>query len=449
MKRNLFLRLCLMMIALLSLHSCIHDEVYSSSDPSSTEYTNKSLWKQDEKYIKNVMKVYTENEAEIKKVNGIPYWNYATTVDSFDESFVAIPVVDNGKVISVLKVPRHGKKIYFYYTDDKSDLLFFQALVFAKYKKAGMTDGSTAQTDGMACTRQWISVWLPDSESNPDGSGHWESVSIIKCKQIKDECVGVTNEFGQCEGGIGDDGGYTYPGLGGDGENEPEEEEEDPCKKIKDQRADLNFENNITNLKGKIGLKKETGYIQRTNGQYTYKNNGSASLDANELPLPKLSFPENKDIKGYMHTHVNDYSYDNPDGAGTITRQGFKIFSPADVNYFMELVKNALENGIPLEDIYAVMVSSGQSYQIRFTGTPDQIKIFTNSQIKILRNDFINFMKNRNANAKTRELGFFKFLDEKMNLKGVGLYRMNANGTTTELQPNANQTGIEENNCPQ
>ncbi|MDF2933558.1 MAG: hypothetical protein K0R36_2889, partial [Chryseobacterium sp.] len=147
-----------MMAVVLSLYSCIHDEIYSSSDPSSTEYTNKSLWKQDEKYIKNVMKVYAENEADIKKVNGIPYWNYATTVDSFDESFVAIPVVDNGKVISVLKVPRHGNKIYFYYTHDESDLLFFEALVFAKYKKAGMTDGSTAQTDGMACTRQWMSM---------------------------------------------------------------------------------------------------------------------------------------------------------------------------------------------------------------------------------------------------------------------------------------------------
>ncbi|MDF2934239.1 MAG: hypothetical protein K0R36_3570 [Chryseobacterium sp.] len=36
-----------------------------------------------------------------------------------------------------------------------------------------------------------------------------------------------------------------------------------------------------------------------------------------------------------------------------------------------------------------------------------------------------------------------------MNIKGVGLYRMNANGTTTELKQNANQTGLDENNCPQ
>ncbi|WP_407404800.1 hypothetical protein [Chryseobacterium sp.] len=58
-----------MMTVVLSLYSCIHDEIYSSADLPSTEYINKSLWKQDEKYIKNVMTVYTDNEEEIKKVS--------------------------------------------------------------------------------------------------------------------------------------------------------------------------------------------------------------------------------------------------------------------------------------------------------------------------------------------------------------------------------------------
>jgi hypothetical protein len=34
------------------------------------------------------------------------------------------------------------------------------------------------------------------------------------------------------------------------------------CEKIKKQRADTNFTNKITDLEGKTGLKKETGYIQ-------------------------------------------------------------------------------------------------------------------------------------------------------------------------------------------
>jgi len=147
-----------------------------------------------------------------------------------------------------------------------------------------------------------------------------------------------------------------------------------------------------------------------------------------------------------MHTHVNDYTYDNPNGPGTIMRTGIKIFSPADINYFMELLKNAKDAGRPLEDVYAVMISSKGNYQIQFTGTADQIKIFTNSQISNLGDSYKEFMKKY---SKQLELGFFKFLTEKMNLQGINLYRMNANNTTTELKPNANQTSVSENDCPQ
>lgn len=181
---------------------------------------------------------------------------------------------------------------------------------------------------------------------------------------------------------------------------------------------------------------------------YEYKNNASATLEANELSLPSPGLAENKDIKGYMHTHVNDYTYDNPEGPGTITRTGIKIFSPADVNYFMELLKNARDEGRPLEDVYAVLVSSKGNYQIRFTGTTDQIKVFTNSQMTILSYEFKNFILDYKDNSKKLEIGFFKFLTEKMNLQGINLYRMNSNGTTTELKPNANQTSVSENDCP-
>jgi hypothetical protein len=48
-------------------------------------------------------------------------------------------------------------------------------LVFAKYKKAEVPNGSIAQTDMITCTRQWMYMWYPDDESNPDpesGAGH-------------------------------------------------------------------------------------------------------------------------------------------------------------------------------------------------------------------------------------------------------------------------------------
>lgn len=134
MKRN-FLRLCLIMTVLLSLYSCIHDEVYSSSNPSSTRYTNKSLWKQDEKYIQNVMKVYLENENSIKKINGTPFWDYATTVNTFDEHFLMVPIIDKEKVVAVLQVPRKGSNILFLYSRNNEQIGFFQGSGFCQTQK--------------------------------------------------------------------------------------------------------------------------------------------------------------------------------------------------------------------------------------------------------------------------------------------------------------------------
>ncbi|MFY1047271.1 hypothetical protein [Chryseobacterium sp. GP-SGM7] len=346
MKKNLFLRLCLILMVTLSLYSCIHDEIISSSDSASTEYVNKSLWKQDEKYIKNVMKVYAENEAEIKKVNGIPYWNFATTVDSFDESYVAIPVVNNEKVVSVLKVPRHGKNIYFYYTNEEGDLNFFQGLVFAKTKKAGTPDGSMAQTDGMACTRQWISMWFPDNEQFPTpetGSGHWESVSVVKCKSIKDECVGVVNEFGICEGDTGDDGGYPYPGGGG-GEA-PQEEEETPCEKLTKIGKSSDTKSYMNTLKGKTNDTKEHGYVLAEAGGTVYDypvqgEDGKAGIT--------FTLGVGDKIDGYIHSHYTGL---------------LSIFSPDDMFSIAIFLKN---NAIKNLDTFVigVVTASGTQYMM-------------------------------------------------------------------------------------
>jgi hypothetical protein len=445
MKKNLFLRLCLMMAVVLSLYSCIHDEIYSSSDPSSTEYTNKSLWKQDEKYIKNVMKVYAENEADIKKVNGIPYWNYATTVDSFDESFVAIPVVDNGKVISVLKVPRHGNKIYFYYTHDESDLLFFQGLVFAKHKKAGMTDGSTAQTDGMACTRQWMSMWFPDSESNPDpdsGSGHWESVSIIKCKTIKDECVGVINEFGQCEGS-GDDGGYTYPGGGGGGGTEPEEEE-DPCDKIKAKFADQRVKNqfNALNTQANFDKDHEEAFYEKAadaNGsiiQSFTPVSGPPCADYVKLPSVKTG------ITGFGHTH-NNY-----DCKG---RQSILVPSADDIMVFLyTMVKQAGNVYGDYSQAYYLTVTSGGSYMFQYTGSTSPSGL--SFDIVALRKEYEKLfysLKEEHSNIPQdkAEKAFMKFLKESVNIDGLELYKVTPN-SSEKMEYDANTQSLIKTPCP-
>ncbi|NMR33841.1 hypothetical protein HIO71_06410 [Chryseobacterium aquaticum] len=124
------------------------------------------------------------------------------------------------------------------------------------------------------------------------------------------------------------------------------------------------------------------------------------------------------------------------------------MFSPADVAYFMDLVQNAQNKGQSLSDVYAVMVTSVSNYQIRFTGNQYQIKTFTKDQSDDHNDPFAKAMAYFTDTSKKLELGFLKYIQEKMLLYGITLYRMNTNGTTTEIKLNADKTDTVENNCP-
>lgn len=423
------------------MYSCVHDEITSLSDASSKEYTNKSLWKEDEKYIKNVMKVYLENESKIKKVNGTPLWDYAMTMGRTDESFLMVPVVEKGKVVAVLNVPRNGQRVYFTYTQVQNDIEFFQNLTSTRIKKAGntLTDNVSAK---IVCTTRTISVWIPDDEGNYNGSGHWDSRNVTECKrQDLENCVGEVLPDGTCLGGGGGDPGYPYPG-GGDN---PETPVESPCEKLKVQIATQVFKDNMKTLEGKTGEKKETGYSQRANGNYTYHTNASTNENSNTLSLPRADLLENKDIIGYMHTHVDDLTYTDSDG-NEVTRTGIKMFSPADVGYLMDMLANAQAAGRPLTDVYGVMVTSNGTYQIRFTGNKYQIKSFTKGQINAFKESYMKAMEN----SSNLEATFLNFLSEKMNVKATNLYKMNvnANGDTAEITLNNDKKTTSASNCP-
>ena len=85
MTKKLISWLAFMAVFIFIVQSCVHDEIYSSTDPSSKEYHSKSLWKEDEKYIKNVMKVFDEyaDKNYFTGNFGNVYWDYATTMGTF------------------------------------------------------------------------------------------------------------------------------------------------------------------------------------------------------------------------------------------------------------------------------------------------------------------------------------------------------------------------------
>ncbi|MDH6250464.1 hypothetical protein M2347_000191 [Chryseobacterium sp. H1D6B] len=268
----------------------------TASDLSSKEYENKSLWKQDEKYIKNVMQVYQKNEDKIKKTSGTPYWDYASTLESFDERFVMVPIVESGRVVSVMQVPRHGSKIRFYYTNFKNQIDFFQALIFAKYKKIIPSD--TSETDKtIVCKTESVSVWLPDNESNPDpgsGAGHWGVHSVVKCKQVLDNCSGVVGPNGECitGGSGGDPGEFPYPGGGGNSDKTP-------CEKVKTIGKSTRAKEIFKELKGKTtGTTAEHAYTFSDDGGIINENHIVGIPGSKEVNLP-ISSP----IDAYIHSH--------------------------------------------------------------------------------------------------------------------------------------------------
>ncbi len=243
---------------------------------------------------------------------------------------------------------------------------------------------------------------------------------------------------GNCGGSTGGNGGSGGSGSGGGGYPYTPEIKQlvDNCKIVKDQTTNTTFKSKITTLEGNTGLKGETGYIQRTDGNYTYKDTAGQTENSNTLSLPNSSLPENKNIMGYLHTHPNDYTYTDSNG-DEIKRNGIKMFSPADMWYFMDMLMNAQEAGRPLTDVYSVMVSSSGNYQIRFTGNQYQIKSFTKKQIEDFKISYVDYMSKYENDL---ESGFLNFISEKMNIKAINLYKMDKNGTNYEIKLTAEKT---------
>ncbi|GAA4149247.1 hypothetical protein GCM10022217_00910 [Chryseobacterium ginsenosidimutans] len=237
-----------------------------------------------------------------------------------------------------------------------------------------------------------------------------------------------------CDDGMPGGGFVTIP-TGGGGGDPNSSGLDDLCVQL--ESTSLGIADKITDLKGKVTLKTETGYIEKTDGSFDYKDIAATNSNSNSLTLGDPT----ADMTGYLHTHVNDFE----DSEGRM-RIGFKIFSPADVIYFNQMVGLAQQNGIPLNSIYAVMVSANVNYQIRFTGNVNQIKTMYTNTKEQYNEMYLNYFK---ANSKaSNELNFLKFIDEQMYVKGITLVKMNSNGTFTKKTLNADKTQVIDTDCP-
>lgn len=209
MRKNLLIHMVLYSVFLLMLASC-KMERGQDEGIKTQEYSSKSFWKEDEKYIRNIIKIYYANEQKIKKVEGTPYWDYAMSMGKYDESFMVVPIVKGGRVITTLTCAKFGEKVYFRYDDVANNVEFFDHIIFGKYTKYNKLaeDSATkpSSAKGLVCVQRSVSMWYPDDE-NDGTAGHWVIDYYTVCYSFLDylDPIGL-------DGGEG--GGFDYGGGG-------------------------------------------------------------------------------------------------------------------------------------------------------------------------------------------------------------------------------------------
>jgi hypothetical protein len=186
----------------------------------------------------------------------------------------------------------------------------------------------------------------------------------------------------------------------------------DPCDKLKTQSSNPAFKAKIDLLKKNTGLLKETGVVQKADG--TFLDYVSSSNPNTMTP------PAGTNFKGGIHVHINPYPSGKfqPDGSPKMSKP-IPMFSPQDINQFLETVLNTKTNNIPIADVYSTMVSSSGTYSLKFTGNIADVNTNFNWGTDLNK----KYIAAINENGK--ELGFLLFLKDNIGIKGISLLEFN------------------------
>ncbi|SHM31184.1 hypothetical protein [Flavobacterium xanthum] len=216
---------------------------------------------------------------------------------------------------------------------------------------------------------------------------------------------------------------WGFGGGGGGSGGSAEPVVEDPCDQLKTQNSNTDYLSKIQSLKKNTGLKNETGFIENKDG--TFKDLINTTNDG-------LDIPKDANTIGFNHTHIDDYeSGDYDEDGNAIINQPIKIFSPKDVMTFIILLNNANRQNISLGSIYGKVISSSNTYTLKFEGVISDI----NQSIpfdKVLDRNYQKAIKKNGL-----ENGFLQFLQD-TGIKGVSLYKVNTDGTAEKKSLDAN-----------
>lgn len=185
---------------------------------------------------------------------------------------------------------------------------------------------------------------------------------------------------------------------------------QDLCDELNEQLNNDEYVDRLTNILENVGSDKESGFAQNNDGSFTTltaTNNGHSleGMGPNSI--------------GYAHMHTN----------GT-------LFSPRDIRTFITMLTSAHLSTpkIPLDQIYATVISNGEVYTLRYDGTWEDLesKFYneTNKGYIIYMNDFNNFIT-----------GFQNYLNDKLK-NDFRLFKINNDiNTVEELTLNSNHSG--------
>lgn len=438
MKINIYKLLLIMLFT--SIVACrTEDSLMNTNDVVQTqEYTNKSLWKEDEVFIKNIKKVYDKNadETRIQSRYGKIFWDYATSMNTFDESYLIAPIIKEAKVISYVEVKKMGNKVFFNFIENDDEVNdFFNTLIFTKKEDLSLAESpsnysandisnSIESTRVLECKTVTTTLIVGYVEGGgPDQGDPIESTKTRTiCKfvdgpALEDVCIGEYDAQGNCTGtGSGDGGGgYNY--------NPEQEELEDNCEEAKNTINDLDFKAKFDELNtlGNLLLDHEVGF---------YKKNGHffpISSESCDYVLKSTGTLEC--TTGLMHVHPNK----NCEG-------DFIERTPSwgDVLVFMQFAVQAQNCTGSASNAYHTVITAGGSYMLKYN---KDIVATTNTYNFDKGNDWFKdkldeLMENDQYTQENIENAFLELLNTYSSIDGLEVYKLE-NGNASKLSYDA------------
>ena len=217
------------------LLGCRADTDIISDVKYNAEYSSKSLWKEDEVFVKNVKNIFDEN-LDVKTFSikyGLPMWDYATTFGNFDESFLMAPLIKENLVTGVITSTRINDKVYFKLSTDREAIVFFQNLLYPKDAKI-RADNQLQKSARTVCSSRTYTMCFPDEFGD----------NCLPPNTVT-TCVEINESINEDPNGGGYDDGFIYGGgIGGGGSTSPSPNDtnnKDTCEKVKTNLNNTKF----------------------------------------------------------------------------------------------------------------------------------------------------------------------------------------------------------------